>query len=99
MMSAEQLEALCAWLENDSSASMCDGTLRCTEQWLTAHNLSTDVNIPLIFASCAHCDCEVVFNSRETGWPPQKELLDMVLEAYDPEDCAIVLEAYEQRSG
>ena len=105
MMSTWDLEQLHIWLvdveeckdkeEQGDPDWTCDGTLRLTKQWMDMHGVREDVNIPLLHAASAHCDCEALLNTHETDWPPQREFLDMVLEVYKPEKRAVVLEFYE----
>jgi hypothetical protein len=76
VMTEEEFDALCEWLRGPTGCNFqqqipgdiesitwtCDGTLKLTRQWMRAHGVDAEVNIPELKERGGYCDCEVLFN-------------------------------------
>lgn len=59
------LEGLFDFVDLAVGKDDCDNTLRFTEEWLEANNLSRDPVVNWLESNGGFCDCEVIFNVRE----------------------------------
>lgn len=79
LMSEEQFEALCEYLDSEQGCNFrervpgdsqsitwkCDNTLAMTRQWLQEHGLNVNANVGKLEALGGFCGCEVLFNTTE----------------------------------